>query len=153
LTWTKSHVKALRDARGIPAYQPPESVDATGDDTEVVTINEAERRLGVSRETLYRWLREGFMVGEQPTPNAPWRIRIDRQLLDKIKPEVPEGWVGLNEAANILGVARQTVLHKVQRGELQAVHVNRGKRKGLRIKVFSEQAGLFDTTEQRSEQC
>jgi DNA invertase Pin-like site-specific DNA recombinase/predicted DNA-binding transcriptional regulator AlpA len=153
LTWTKSHVKALRDARGIPAYQPPESVDATGDDAEVVTINEAERRLGVSRETLYRWLRDGFMVGEQPTPNAPWRIRIDRQLLDKIKPEVPEGWVGLNEAANILGVARQTVLHKVQRGELQAVHVNRGKRKGLRIKVFSEQAGLFDTTEQRSEQC
>jgi excisionase family DNA binding protein len=103
--------------------------------------------------TLYRWLREGFMVGEQPTPNAPWRIRIDQQLLNKIKPKVPEGWVGLDEAARILGVARQTVLHKVQRGELQAVHVNRGKRKGLRIKVSSEQAGLFDTPEQRSEQC
>jgi hypothetical protein len=35
-------------------------------------------------------------------------------------------------------------LHKVQRGELQAVHVNRGQRKGLRIKVSSDQAGLFD---------
>jgi hypothetical protein len=36
------------------------------------------------------------------------------------------------------------VLHKVQRGELQAVHVNRGQRKGLRIKVSNDQAGLFD---------
>ena len=43
-----------------------------------------------------------------------------------------------------LGVARQTVLHKVQRGELEAVHVNRGRRKGLRINVSSDQVGLFD---------
>jgi len=41
-------------------------------------------------------------------------------------------------------VARQTVLHKVQRGELEAVHVNSGRRKGLRINVSSHQAGLFD---------
>jgi hypothetical protein len=24
-TWTKNHVKALRDSRGIPTYQPPET--------------------------------------------------------------------------------------------------------------------------------
>jgi hypothetical protein len=41
--------------------------------------------------------------------------------------------------------ARQTVLHKVQRGELAAVHVNRGRRKGLRIQVKHDQPGLFDT--------
>jgi len=35
-------------------------------------------------------------------------------------------------------------LHKVQRGELAAVYVRRGKRKGLRIKVKPDQAGLFD---------
>jgi len=52
--------------------------------------------------------------------------------------------LGLDEAAVLLGVARQTVLHKVQRGELQAVYVNRGQRKGLRIKVSSDQAGLFE---------
>ena len=44
-----------------------------------------------------------------------------------------------------LGVARQTVLNKVQRGELNAVHVTRGRRKGLRIQVEPDQAGLFDT--------
>ena len=56
-------------------------------------------------------------------------------------------------AAKALGVARQTVLHKVQRGELQAVHVNRGRRKGLRIQVKADQAGLFDTTDRRKAQC
>jgi hypothetical protein len=50
-------------------------------------------------------------------------------------------------------VARQTVLHKVQRGDLQAIYVNRGRRKGLRIQVKPEQAGLFDTTEEGNAQC
>jgi DNA invertase Pin-like site-specific DNA recombinase len=154
LRWSKTHVKALRVARGIPAYEPPpETVTGGGEDDEVVTINEAERRLGVSRVTLYRWLRHGFMIGEQPTANAPWRIRINQALLDKIQPEEPDGWVGLDQAARILGMARQTVLHKVQRGELKAVHVNRGRRKGLRIQVKPDSAGLFDTPDQRRAQC
>jgi DNA invertase Pin-like site-specific DNA recombinase len=37
------------------------------------------------------------------------------------------------------------VAHKVQRGELQAVHVNQGRRNGLRIQVKPDQPGLFDT--------
>ncbi|MFE4922325.1 helix-turn-helix domain-containing protein [Streptomyces sp. NPDC056661] len=53
--------------------------------------------------------------------------------------------ISLDEAATALGVARQTVLHKVRRGELAVVHVNRGRRKGLRIQVHREQPGLFDT--------
>jgi len=93
-------------------------------------LGEAERLLGVSKATLYRWIREGFITAEQITPGAPWRIRIDQALRDRIQPEAPDGWLGLDEAAKALGVARQTVLHKVQRGELQAVHVNRGRRKG-----------------------
>jgi len=36
------------------------------------------------------------------------------------------------------------VLHKVQRGQLQAVQVISGKRKGLRINVAIDQLGLFD---------
>jgi len=78
------------------------------------------------------------------TAGAPWRIRIDQAVRDSVAPAVPEGWVGLADAAKILGVARQTVLHKVQRGELDAVHLNQGRRKGLRINVNSEQVGLFD---------
>jgi hypothetical protein len=147
LTWTKTRVKALRVSRGIPAFQPPPpSTVGTGEqDVPVVTIAEAERILEVSKGTLYRWLRDGFITGEQLTPGAPWQIRIDQQLRDHIQPDVPGGWLPLDQAAQALGVARQTVLHKVQHGELAAVHVNHGRRKGLRIQVKHGHPGLFDT--------
>lgn len=144
LPFTKSRVQSLRVSRGIPAHQPADTVPAGDDDGVVVTVREAERLLGVGKVTIYRWLRDGFLTGEQLTAGAPWRIRIDQTVRDRIVPCVPDGWVGLDQAAATLGVARQTVLHKVQRGELQAVHVNRGRRKGLRINVSSDQAGLFD---------
>ena len=144
LPFTKSRVKSLRVSRGIPAHQSPETVTAEDDDAVVVSVAEAERLLGVGKVTIYRWLRDGFITGEQLTAGAPWRIRIDQAVRDRVVPTVPDGWVGLNQAATILGVARQTVLHKVQRGELEAVHVNRGQRKGLRINVSSHHAGLFD---------
>jgi DNA invertase Pin-like site-specific DNA recombinase len=144
LTFTKSRVQSLRVSRGIPSHRPPDTVPTDGDDAVVVTVAEAERLLGVGKITIYRWLRDGFITGEQLTAGAPWRIRIDQAVRDHIVPAIPEGWVGLDQAATTLGMARQTVLHKVQRGELEAVHVNRGRRKGLRINVSSDQAGLFD---------
>ena len=58
-------------------------------------------------------------------------------------PDIPDGYLPLDEAAKRLGCARQTVLHKVQRGELHAVQVISGRRKGLRIQVEGA-AGLFD---------
>jgi DNA invertase Pin-like site-specific DNA recombinase/predicted DNA-binding transcriptional regulator AlpA len=146
LTWTRPRVTALRANHAIPAYQPPAAaVRPDCDDSVVVTISAAERLLGVSKVTLYRWIKDGFITGEQITPGAPWRIRIDQTLRDRIRPEAPDGWLGLDEAAKALGMARQTVLHKVQRGELAAVHVNRGRRKGLRIQAQRTQPGLFDT--------
>ena len=50
------------------------------------------------------------------------------------------------DATKRLGVTRQTVLQRVKRGELDAVLVCYGRRKGLRIKVLDEQPGLFDPT-------
>jgi DNA invertase Pin-like site-specific DNA recombinase len=148
LPFTKTRVKSLRVARGVPAYQPPPdtvgTVGAVDDDAVVVSIAEAERLLGVGKVTLYRWLADGFLIGQQLTPGAPWRIRIDQAVRNRLAPEVPDGWLKLADAARVLGVARQTVLHKVQRGELEAVHVNQGRRKGLRINVNGHQAGLFD---------
>jgi len=145
LSFTKTRVKSLRISRGIPAFEPaPETVVADRDDAVVVTVAEAQQLLGVGKVTIYRWLTDGFLTGEQLTAGAPWRVRIDQAVRDRLAPAVPEGWVGLADAAKALGVARQTVLHKVQRGELQAVHVNQGRRKGLRINVSSEQIGLFD---------
>ena len=47
------------------------------------------------------------------------------------------------EAMRVLGVSRQTVLQRVKCGELEAVHIVRGKQKGLRIKVIARQSQLF----------
>ncbi len=146
LAFTKSRVASLRVSRGIPVFQPPRpDVTAPDDDAIVVSITKAEKMLGVNRTTIYRWLHDGFIQGEQLTPEGPWHIRITDEVRRRVVPEVPDGWVGLDQAAKVLGVARQTVLHKVQRGELEAVHVNRGRRKGLRIKVEGPGVGLFDT--------
>ena len=146
LTWTKTHISQLRAYHHIPGYQPAtENVTPGQDDALVVTITQAGHELGVSTATLYRWLREGFLIGEQLTPGAPWRIRIDQQLRDRITAQAPVGWVTLAAAAQALGIARQTVLHKVQRGELNAIQVTQGRRQGLRIQVEHDQPGLFDT--------
>jgi biotin operon repressor len=48
------------------------------------------------------------------------------------------------QAMRRLGVSRQTVWQRVKRGELEALHVTRGRQKGLRIKVMHPQSGLFD---------
>jgi DNA invertase Pin-like site-specific DNA recombinase len=146
LPFRKAHVRALRAYHGIAGYQPPaENVTPGRNDAAVVSIGEAARQLSVSTATIYRWLRDGFVTGEQLTPGAPWQIRVDQQLRDRIRPQAPDGWLPLSQAASRLGLARQTVLHKVQRGELNAVYLTQGRRKGLRIQVGSGQAGLFDT--------
>jgi excisionase family DNA binding protein len=138
LPFTEPRVRYVRHAAGIPAAPPPDP------DSEVVAIAEAAARLGVSTSTIRRWLREGLLPAEQSTPHAPWRIRLTDEVRARFVPDVPAGFVPLDEAAKRLGVARQTVLHKVQRGELRAVQVTQGRRKGLRIQVSGDGAGLFD---------
>lgn len=142
LPFTKVRVRTLRNSRGIPAFSS--SVTPSDDNPPVVSVPEAARQLGVSNVTIYRWLADGFISGEQLTPGSPWHIRIDDNLRARVREEAPAGWVRLDEAASTLGIARQTVLQKVQRGELEAVYFRRGKRKGLRINVNHDQAGLFD---------
>ncbi len=146
LAWTRDRVSGLRRCYGIPhCPDPPANVSGTGHDDVMATVPRAAQILGVDKTTIYRWLRDGFLAGEQLTPGAPWQIRITQALRGKIRPDVPDGWLPLDQAAKVLGVARQTVLHKVQHGELAAVHVTSGRRKGLRIQVEHDQPGLFDT--------
>jgi DNA invertase Pin-like site-specific DNA recombinase len=142
LTFTKARVAEVRRNYRIPAsgaHAAPACHDG-----DVVSITKAAAELGVGISTLYRWLADGFIAGEQLTPGAPWRIRLDDTLRAKVTEHAPEGWLPLQQAAAALGVARQTVLHKVQRGDLAAVHVRRGRRSGLRIQVKPGQAGPFE---------
>ncbi len=138
LPFTETRVKGARQRAGIAAAPPP---DPSG---QIVTIEHAASELGVSTSTVRRWLREGLLPAEQATPGAPWRIHLTDEARARFVPEIPDGFVALNEAARHLGMARQTVLHKVQRGELHAVQVTNGRRKGLRIQVAGAATGLFD---------
>jgi len=138
LLFSEPRVRHVRLHNGIPAAPPPDP--ASG----LFTIDQAAEQLGVCHGTIYRWLRAGLLPGEQTTPHAPWRIRLTDEIRARFVPQVPDGWLALDQAAKALGVARQTVLHKVQRGELAAVQVTQGRRKGLRIQVSGGTLGLID---------
>jgi excisionase family DNA binding protein len=129
LAFTQARVQSVRTRAGIPAAPPPDP------DSELLTIQQTADELGVSMFTIRRWLRDGLLPGEQTTPGTPWRIRLSQEIRARFVPDVPDGYVPLNEAARLLGCARQTVLHKVQRGELRAIQVTKGRRTGLRIEV------------------
>jgi hypothetical protein len=144
LAYTKTRVHELRHRHHILAGPRAEtSVTPEGQAGEMVSVSRVASELDVGVGTIYRWLASGFITGTQLTPGAPWQIRLDDELRAKVTDEAPEGWLPLDQAAKVLGVARQTVLHKVQRGELTAVHVHRGRRDSLRIQVEPAQAGLF----------
>ena len=137
--FTANRVGNLRRHWNIPCFeptnQPPEG--------KLVNIKRASEILGIAPSTLHRWLNDGFIAGEQLTPGAPWCIRLTDDLFSRFVEEPPEGYVPMQDATKILGGSRQTVLQRVKRGELDAVHVDRGKRKGLRIRAIDDHPDLF----------
>ena len=140
LRFTTNRVCSLRTHWDIPRFEPL-TEPPQGD---LVSVREAARILDVSPSTLHRCVNDGFIAGEQLTPGAPWRIRMTDELRSRFVEQPPVGYVPMVDAMRILGVSRQTVLQRVKRGELQAVHVSRGRRKGLRIKVPDALPGLFE---------
>ncbi|MFH1602567.1 MAG: recombinase family protein [Pseudomonadota bacterium] len=137
--FSANQVGSLRRYRNIARFDPPTQPPQG----ELVTIAGAAAILGVAPSTIHRWLAEGIIAGEQITPGAPWNIRITDELRARFVEKAPEGYVAMLEATLLLGVSRQTVLQRVKRGELEAVHVVRGRRKGIRIKLVDDQPDLF----------
>ena len=140
--FTAPQVGNLRRYWKIPCYSPP----TTPPEGELLTIKKAADRLGIGTSTLHRWLMDGFIPGEQETPGAPWRIRLTDEIRALFVTDAPPGYVPMPEAMRRLGVSRQTVMQRVKRGELPAVHVKRGRQKGLLIKVLDNQPTLFAPT-------
>lgn len=137
--FSANQVGSLRRYRHIARFEPP----AQPPQGELVTIAGAAEILGVAPSTIHRWLAEGIIAGEQITPGAPWNIRITDELRARFVEQAPAGYVAMLEATLLLGVSRQTVLQRVKRGELEAVHVVRGRRKGIRIRILDNQPDLF----------
>jgi hypothetical protein len=140
LPFTAVRVASLRQHWNIPGHPPGRPTTPTGG---LLTIADAAKELGIAPSTLHRWIADGFVAGEQDTPGAPWRIRMTDDLRALFVDDAPEGWLAMLEATLALGVSRQTVLQRVKRGELKAVHVRTGRRKGLRIQVPTPPDALF----------
>jgi transposase len=142
LRFDQNHVGNLRRHWNIPRFEPP----AKQPEGELLSIKQAAAALGTAPSTLHRWVNDGFIAGEQTTPGAPWRIRMTDALRDRFVDQSPAGYVVMQEATKRLGVSRQTVLQRVKRGELEAVLLRHGRRKGLRINIPNHQSDLFGRT-------
>ncbi len=142
LRFTANLVGNTRRHWQIPRFEPRPACP----EGELLSIKQAAKVLNLAPSTLHRWVNEGFVAGEQVTPGAPWQIRLTDELQRQFVAEPPQDYVVMQEATKLLGVSRQTVLQRVKRGELEAVHVYQGRRKGLRIRVIDNQIDLFTHT-------
>jgi DNA invertase Pin-like site-specific DNA recombinase/predicted DNA-binding transcriptional regulator AlpA len=140
LSFTANRVSSLRTHWEIPCFEAAEHTP----DGDCMTIERAAQTLGLAPSTLHRWLNDGFIAGEQMTPGAPWRIRMTEELRSLFVENAPEGYVKMFKAMNLLGVSRQTILQRVKRGELKAVHVRCGRAKGIRIQIPTAHPDLFE---------
>jgi len=138
--FTANHVGNLRRHWSIPRFEPPD----TPSDGRLLTIKQTADALGVAASTVHRWLNDGIIAGEQLTPGAPWRIRLTDDLRSRVAEAAPEGYLTMYQTMRLLGVSRQTVWQRVKRGEIEAVHVRRGRQKGLRLKLIRSQPDLFN---------
>jgi DNA invertase Pin-like site-specific DNA recombinase len=138
--FTAQQVGSLRRYHEIPRFEPSRESPKK----EAVPIIQAAKILGVAPSTLHRWINAGLIKGEQLTPGAPWQIRITEELRHAFVDTAPPDYVPVVDAMRRLGLSRQTVWQRVKRGELEALHVRQGQRKGLRIKVVDPPTGLFD---------
>ena len=120
-----NNVGNLRRHWKIPRFQP--SSDPV--DGELMTVRQAAMTLGVAPSTIHRALNDGVIAGEQLTPGAPWRIRLTDELRARFTEEAPPGYLTMYQTMRRLGVSRQTVWQRVKRGELEALHVTRGRQK------------------------
>lgn len=132
--FTGNRLNAVRRYWNIPRFDSKSPAEIG----ELLTVDQAAVVLGVASSTVHRWLAEGFIPGEQITPGAPWKIKMTDELRARFVEEEIAGYLPMIDATKLLGVTRQTIMQRIKRGELKTVHIIRGKRKGLRIKVAGE---------------
>jgi hypothetical protein len=59
------------------------------------------------------WLADGFIAGEQVTPGAPWKIRINAEFQASIVQQASPEYLPMLEATAKLGVSHQTGLERI----------------------------------------
>src|SRR5213594_3167706 len=100
--FTAGHVGNLRRYHKMDRFERQDKVS----EGELVTVQKAAEILGVVPSTLHRWLNAGFIVGEQITPGAPWRIRMTEELRARFVEQALPDYLPMIEARRKLGVSR-----------------------------------------------
>ena len=131
LRFTAARVRGLRRRHGVPAFR----AGASHRERPLRSVLEAARELGVSRNTVYRWLKEGFLVGEQAAGGAPLRVYVDEALRARLCESAPEGYVPQAEALRLTGVSRETLRQRIRSGRVESRWVRRGPSKGLYVRL------------------
>jgi DNA invertase Pin-like site-specific DNA recombinase/predicted DNA-binding transcriptional regulator AlpA len=137
--FTANLVSGLRRQWDIPRFER----SANQSEGKLLNVTQTAAALGVAASTIHRWLNDGIIPGEQLTPGAPWRIRLTDDLRKRVAEEAPDGYLTMYQTMRLLGVSRQTVWQRVKRGEIEAIHVKQGRKKGLRLKLLTSQPDLF----------
>ena len=86
MSFTPANVATIRKRNAIPAHQGGTGHDEDG---EVMSVHQAAAELGITASTLYRWVNDGFVPGEQITPGAPWRIRLTDSIHALVADDAP----------------------------------------------------------------
>jgi DNA invertase Pin-like site-specific DNA recombinase len=137
LNYSSHKVANLRRRNDIARYQKPKD-----EQPKTYNVEQASEILQVSRGTVYQWLNAGYIRGEQVTMGAPWEIILTDEEIGRLTAqETPPGWVALNQAANELGVSKQTVLNWIKAKKLEYIYVSKGRKNGLRINTKSAACG------------
>jgi excisionase family DNA binding protein len=98
-------------------------------ETTLLDCKEVKRRLGVTRDTVYRWLKKGILKGTKV--GSVWRVSVHE--LERFAGCQGE-WTGqrkqrillsTSDAAERLGVCRRTVNRLIQRKKIKARRVGR----------------------------
>jgi len=141
LPFTAGRVQGVRHHWNIDCYQPGSPTSEHG--APLFTIADAAEELRLPPSTLHRWITEGFIDAEQLTTGAPGRIRLTAEVRALFVDEAPEGWLAMLEATHAHGLFRKTIMKNIKTGDLQAVYVRTGRRKGLRIEPPTPEQTLF----------
>src|SRR5207253_446457 len=104
-SFTATRVGHVRRTLGLAAGNPATLPDAN--DATWMSVNQAAQVLAVSPDTIRRWAREGSLEANQIMAQAPWRIHVTHEVIARVVPDAPPGWVGLEAAAKALGRAKQ----------------------------------------------
>jgi excisionase family DNA binding protein len=89
--WTEARIRSFRNTHSIPVHRPGE-VAERGE----LTLEETADRLGVSKMTVLRLIREGPLSGNQACKGAPWAIPeaqlagLDRAITSSKGPRTAE---------------------------------------------------------------